>query len=297
MIGNSPTVRIMRGISGAGKSTYAREHKKPQDIIVSRDIFRQAFGLTGKGVLDTDGERAVTGMEMDAMRRAIRQGRNVWVDNTNLDKRNAEKYATEAHILGADYAVRDINVDPDKAIARRQNTVPEKVIRRQYQRFLNREPVTARVERIQPIPQGANLPPAFIFDIDGTLAHIDPKSPRSPYDGGRVKEDLLDGPTASILEVVHGNALVLVVSGRDAKYRDATEKWLAANYVYPDRMYMRREGDKRHDAQVKYEILRDQIAPNYQARGVFDDRTRVVNMWRTAGVKTFQVADPAVCDF
>lgn len=49
-----------------------------------------------------------------------------------------------------------------------------------------------------------------------------------------------------------------------------------------DLIFMRKEGDTRSDDIVKYEILKDKIVPRYYVEAVFDDRNRVVDMWRTA---------------
>ena len=126
------TVHILRGPSGCGKSTTAREQKSPDDVIVSRDLLRQALtGTDENTVLPTEQERMVTSMEMDMLRRAVREGHDVWVSNTNLDGRHAEKYATEAHILGVDF--QEVNLyDPelDDMYVERSD-VPESVVRKQ----------------------------------------------------------------------------------------------------------------------------------------------------------------------
>lgn len=89
---------------------------------------------------------------------------------------------------------------------------------------------------------------------------------------------------------------LLVVSGRDEKYRNATARWLRSKEVSRDSLYMRPKGDTRHDAAVKYEIAQ-RIVEDYNVLGVFDDRSRVVQMWRTAGFKTFHVEDWIKSDF
>ena len=40
---------------------------------------------------------------------------------------------------------------------------------------------------------------------------------------------------------------------------------------------------------VKNELFDAHVAPNYNVAGVFDDRARVVNMWRTKGLRVFHV--------
>ena len=287
------TVYIMRGPSGSGKSTYARKLRaETGGVIVSRDIIRQSFGMVGKGVLSNADERRVTNMEMDMLRRAVREGYDVIVDNTNLDGRHAEKYATEAHILGVEFVeVQHYEEGMDWVYVERSD-IPEKAVLRQCTQARKMRPLTARVELIKPVPRGGDIP-AYIFDIDGTLAHIDPDNPRDVYDGSRVSEDRLDYRVVRVLDglsTLGGYGLhVIIVSGRKEAFMDVTEAWLADKYIKHDALYMRASGDDRHDAQIKYEIYRDKIAPTYKVLGVFDDRARVVAMWQSAGLKTFDV--------
>ncbi len=112
---------------------------------------------------------------------------------------------------------------------------------------------------------------------------------RSPYDYSRVSEDRVDTVVRDVLIELSDTYKILVVSGRKAECRAETESWLRANYIQPDEIYMRADGDGRPDSIVKYEILRDKIAPHYDVEGVFDDRNSVVNMWRNVGIKCFQV--------
>lgn len=56
------------------------------------------------------------------------------------------------------------------------------------------------------------------------------------------------------------------------------------------------DGDDRHDAQVKYDILRNDILPSFHVLGVVDDRARVVQMWQSAGIRTMDCGQ-GVSDF
>ena len=73
---------------------------------------------------------------------------------------------------------------------------------------------------------------------------------------------------------------IIIVSGREASCIKETTKWLFDNGIYYNKIYMREEGDKRCDSIVKREIAERHILPAYNVRGVFDDRQRVVDMWR-----------------
>lgn len=53
---------------------------------------------------------------------------------------------------------------------------------------------------------------------------------------------------------------------------------------------MRGVDDLRNDAIVKKELAERYILPMYNVRGVFDDRDRVVKMWRELGLTCYQCA-------
>lgn len=297
------TVYILRGPSGSGKSTWTRAFvkKNPGALVVSRDIIRQAFGMQGKGVLPQDDERLVTKIELDMLRRGVREGRHVVVDNTNLDDRRASAYATEAHLMGTYF--KEVNLyDPAKDdVYIQRSDIPTNAVRRQCKSAKKMHPLQARVERIVPVGNNPDLPSAYIFDVDGTLA--DSKGIRSPYDYSKV---YADRPIESVVKVAQSldvlNKIdltaprVVFVSGRKAECRDATENWLWEQLGFEPLLFMRADGDDRHDAQVKYDILRNDILPNFYVLGVVDDRARVVQMWQSAGIRTMDCGQ-GVSDF
>lgn len=112
---------------------------------------------------------------------------------------------------------------------------------------------------------------------------------RSPYDYSRVSEDKVDTVVRDVLVQLQETYPIIIVSGRKAECRDETLAWLNKNYIHPDELFMRADGDNRPDSIVKYEILMNDIAPGYAVKGVFDDRNSVVEMWRNVGLKCFQV--------
>lgn len=137
-----------------------------------------------------------------------------------------------------------------------------------------------------------SLPEVYIFDIDGTLAHIDVDNPRDVYDGSRAHEDILDGVVSDILRMVWNNGKnVIIMSARNEGHRSVTENWLSLHRIPYDHLYMSNPEDPRSDDEIKHEIFHRHVAPSYWVRGVFEDRTSVVNMWREIGLKCFQVQE------
>jgi hypothetical protein len=89
--------------------------------------------------------------------------------------------------------------------------------------------------------------------------------------------------------MIMGGHTVILASGRSERTRIATQDWLRKNsFSMYQKLYMRKADDFRSDDVVKLEIL-DEIISDYgkQPDMVFDDRKRVVDMWRRNGIWVF----------
>ena len=143
--------------------------------------------------------------------------------------------------------------------------------------------------------------PCIVFDIDGTIANGDhrvhlilsePKQWDAYFD---LCHD--DAPIPHMLRVLKSlerDFVIVFVSGRAARSRKKTEKWLSDHGAYSGRtrlhLYMREDGDHKNDDVLKIELLAKLRADGFEPVMAFDDRTRVVNAWRTAGIPCAQVA-------
>lgn len=136
-----------------------------------------------------------------------------------------------------------------------------------------------------------------------------------------------DKPNAPVIRTLHAlrhsGAEIWIWSGRSDECRDQTVEWLgrygcvgrdlildapgrlrmrklmsgpdaqlfSKTFVTPEQLRMRKAGDHRDDVEVKREWLHEIEPPEWnRLTAVFDDRSRVVEMWRAAGVPCFQVA-------
>jgi hypothetical protein len=138
-----------------------------------------------------------------------------------------------------------------------------------------------------------------VFDIDGTLANIGHRlgyirsKPKNwaAFDAG-IPNDSVNAPVAQVFrQMVEEGHHVVLASGRNDRSRSATEDWLRKNNLSGyEKLYMRAADDFRSDDIIKREIL-DQIIADYGCKpdAVFDDRPRVVRMWRDAGIFVFDV--------
>jgi uncharacterized HAD superfamily protein len=128
---------------------------------------------------------------------------------------------------------------------------------------------------------------AIIVDIDGTVAT---RTNRDPYEYDKVGSD---APKKEIIEVVvamwRAGHKIIFVSARDESCFNDTYEWLCKNCPPFVKLHMRKAGDVRDDAIVKREIYETSIKPNYKVVAVFDDRQKVVDMWREIGLTCLQV--------
>ena len=141
---------------------------------------------------------------------------------------------------------------------------------------------------------------AYIFDIDNTLSdcthrlcHLqsDPKNWDSFY--GSIDDDK---PIKSVINVAEAldkaGFSILLVTGRPDNLMIDTVGWFKWNTnLKIGGLFFREKGDHRPDTEVKKELYETQIKDKFEVLGVFEDRDSVVKMWRSLGLKCFQVAE------
>lgn len=122
--------------------------------------------------------------------------------------------------------------------------------------------------------------------------------------GGKFKPDwkaffaacIDDQPNTPVIDTLHalieGGADVEVWSGRSSEVMEQTKQWLQDHLGVEDlRLCMRVEGDFTPDEILKRSWLESMSSRDRRRLvAVFDDRDKVVAMWRAAGVACFQVA-------
>lgn len=292
------TIVITRGLPASGKSTWAKQWvtEGEKRVRINRDDYRRMLFNKCGGECTGAEEQAVTVAQQAAARDFLRKGYSVVVDDTNLRQSYARRWAEIAQQTGADFVVNDafLAVSVGECIVRdsqRENAVGHKVIEDMYRRYLNSgplQPVVLETPKALTAPYVGNdfLPDAYIVDIDGTLALM---NGRSPYDYSKVRTDLVNECVATVVNTLVDGAHIIVMSGRPDDARVDTIKWLQDNRIRYDKLFMRASGDFRDDAVVKAELFDANVRDNYNVLGVFDDRDRVVRMWRSIGLDCFQV--------
>lgn len=304
----SQKLLILRGIQGSGKSTFAKEkcNKDSNYKRVNRDDFRNMLDSYS---LNHDLEKTISYLEDMTVETLLKKRYSVVWDNTHIrpsylsralelvKKLNAgrpddEKITPEI----VDFSDVPLDVCLERN-AKRERPVPEDVVRDFAKRlrdtktdfykvyadfFSNAGKVKEQIKWID------GLPTAVIFDIDGTIAHMNGK--RGPYEEDKVILDDVDHVVKDLV-LLHKekNRTIIFCSGRTDSCRDMTIKWLNREGIPFDFLFMRKTGDQRKDSIVKREIFDNLIRDKFNIFCVVDDRDQVVEVWRTdLGLKTFQ---------
>lgn len=296
-------VILTRGLPASGKSTWAKAWVAADPssrVRVNRDDIRfQLYGsYWGEGV----DENVVSKVEEAMVKAAVDAGKSVVIDATHL----AARYITRwrrlyPHVIVQSFQVplAELNERNLLRVGAGERGVDPVVIYRMAERFqikadgkLPPLPEPTPPQTWKPAPAwSSSLRDAYIFDIDGTVAnHTDV---RGPYDTSRYHLDTVHQDVACLaLDLYTTGHQIIYVSGRDEEFRDVTQQWLWKNVIDADLpLFMRPKGDVRNDAIVKHELFHQNIANRWNVVGVFDDRGRVLRMWRAIGLTTFAVGD------
>ena len=150
------------------------------------------------------------------------------------------------------------------------------------------------------------MKPLYIFDLDGTLALIGHRRHFVERERGRQDwagfyaacvDDQPNAPVLKVMESLRMFADIWIFSGRSDEVRAQTVAWLAKHTSFMRHdlegpmLTMRQAGDYTPDDTLKRQWLGSMMDEDRgRLVATFDDRDRVVKMWRDAGVTCFQVA-------
>ena len=288
------------GIPASSKSTWAKKfvQENTDYVRVCRDDYR--LMLANAQGLDPKGENFVSKLVYDAIYSAIEAKYNVIVDQTNVNIKYLNKMVSFCEKF-ANVEFRIFDIPLETAIKRdeaREAKVGRAVIERMYKNYLDlfnsnfdfssRKKKDYIVDNISYIR--VENKDAVVFDIDGTIAHAQGK--RNIFDWDNVDADVVDQKMRETIRSYKKNGFkIIFVTGRDGLSREKTTGWLNNNKVPFDFLFMKGENDFRKDTLVKTEIYKNEIEPNFNVLCVYEDRSRVVSMWRDLGVKCYQVDD------
>lgn len=296
---------VLQGPPAGGKSTLARElHKEDKNkVIICRDSIRESRG----DYWIPNQEDWISDIEYHMVESALKNNLTPIIDATNLNPKTINKWENLAILYNTKCEYIECVVEYNEALKRDQergNKVGKKVIKDFYKRYYpNLLYKSTPIDDIKKFEDGK--PYAIICDLDGTLAlrgNVD--NPRTPFDYERVNEDYCDPRLSHLIKTLINDTeyKVFFVSGREniGNCYEKTKQWLSNNIIeqcwynfgIPQdnwALILRNENDKRPDDIVKKEIYETNIKPWYNVVAVFDDRNKVVDMWRKEGLLCCQV--------
>lgn len=301
-------VIVCCGIPASGKSFWARAEvaKDPNNWArINNDSIREMFNGSK---WTADYEKLITNARNLLIKESLLMGKNIIIDNVNLNRRNFDVIIKIAKSTRRDIIVleKPFYIELEQAIARdfqREGSakVGEEIVKKWWKacggkqfKFYN-----PRVEIIAAKNNGAinqyvaneALDKAILVDIDGTISL---PNGRNIFDASTCDKDLPNKPVIDCVKAMYSSGhRIIFITGRDAKYRTQTESFIAK--YFPDfeyELYMRPENDSRKDTIVKSELFNANIRARFNIIFALEDRDQVVSYYRhQLGLTVLQVCD------
>jgi predicted kinase len=307
-----PILRVLVGLPASGKSTFAKSlvAENTDWVRINWDDLHKA----NPSMKHHDVRR----LSHEQTKTALKEGKNVVVDNTNLNMKTVDEWACLGELTEAVFHIDSsfVQVPLAECISRDAARNGDRIGRAPIERM-------ALWAGLIDFPVDKKL---VLVDMDGTLADLSHRlhfinkpclsclatgwtSDNKPlpcsdcHGRGSLKKDwdgffsnvIDDRPIDFVVRWVREiyadpDFIVNIVSGRpEDKAGLQTVQWLEDANVPYHHLFMRQRGDKRDDTIVKQEIL-DRL-PKRRIAFVIDDRQSVCDMWRANGLRTIQVAE------
>ena len=302
-----PKMLVTKGLPGCGKTEAIRAFlvkNRTYVNICKNDLRNMQFGSFANYKYTDKNEEYIKNLEIELVKSVINTGKNIVISDTNITFHEIklwERIAKENNyhfevmdffdifVKGKDFihpyfAVRDFVKECKMRNLDNVRSVPETII-----------DIMANEHYYKPksIPffHNHSIQDCVLVDVDGTLAHM---NGRFEFDLTRVSSDT---PDKNVIEMIkaekfYHNKIIVVMSGRSESCLVDTARWLEKYNIPYDYLFMRELKDNRPDEEVKYDLYMKYIHGKFNAVRVYDDRNKVVHMWRhLLNLKVMQVQE------
>lgn len=277
-------VVMMKGLPASGKTTKSQEYLAYGNFVrLNRDDLRESLfkGLDWSGKR----EKIVMRVQYEMAKAALDQGYSIVIDDTNLTKYHHDRWKLLADDYQGSFVVDEVKTDYEECIRRD---------RLRHVKRVGDHVITQMALENDMLP----FRDIIICDIDGTIADLTHrlhyvKGDTKDWDSffANVWQDSFrdDIWNKVILDSQKHDAEIIFVSGRSDKTREDTRGWIAQEVGYEDfKLIMRQSWDRRDDTVVKREMY-DKYLSRMRVVRVYDDRPRVIRMWRDLGLDVVDV--------
>ena len=212
-----PKLRVLRGLPGSGKTTYARDLVEKMGYVrVNKDDLRK---MLHNGHHSQSKEEMVLEIRDLIVINALKEGKNVVVDDTNIHPKHEKQLAQIAFDLSktkkVSFKVFDdfLKTPVEQCIEndlKRFDSVGEQVIRKMYREAMRYYPDLFPQQPKALYPRDNALLDCIIVDLDGTLALM---KDRNPYDASTCENDEVNQAVAKVIIGVAMEHKVFFMSG------------------------------------------------------------------------------------
>jgi predicted kinase len=286
---HGPVLIATVGLPASGKTTWANHvlDSAPCFVRVNNDDLRERYPRVHEVVI-----RKIRTSQIE---KALREGKSVIVDNTNLRSLSDLKKLAREH--GADFSIEDFRSVPWQECVRRDAERAKAGERAVGRSVIIKMAMEAGVFQLDDPANNY----AVIIDLDGTLSDVShrihhlrgtgKKNWKAFFEG--IPHDSVNKAVAALYRMaVKSKVTVLLVTGRPEDYRGPSEAWLREHGMDDYfAIFMRPFNDNKEDTEVKARIYDRYIAPYFDVLFTVEDRASVVAMWRSKGLVCFQVAE------
>lgn len=140
-----------------------------------------------------------------------------------------------------------------------------------------------------------------VVDIDGTIAKVGDRlkylqQEKKDWDAFYEhcdEDEPIDEMCQLVADLFVLGRDIVFCTGRRESVREKTRNWLTQNVIstYDDELLMRKDGDWRHDTEVKPELLHKAGIMPDDVYFILEDRDSMVAKWRELGYRCLQVND------
>jgi predicted kinase len=305
------TLLLLQGISGSGKTTYAKQwvEEDPENRI--RLNYDDIRCMLGKYWVPGKREQLVKKIFDTALDDAMFAGYDIVIDNmSNLNPKHVKEYEelVEMNNLDEDMEQYEIKIKIfDTPIetcierdSKREIPIGEKVIKeqwRKYRTYIIQQSIINMLEN--QVVQDDSLPHCIMVDMDATLCF---NTEGRPFWGTEADNSVIkDIPNTPIVELVkhykeatygtnpyNNNRHIIIVTGRAESSREGTIAWLEKYKVPYDEILMRPNGSTIPGECLKEQLYNLFIKDKYYVDFVLEDSTKVVKKYRDLGLIVLQ---------